>query len=409
MKTLSSRRVISLLISITLLGLVTQSSPAQAIDILPRTDFPSCSSLRNTYCISEVTFIEVAGEKPGVWTPTGTPIVDANNAPALPTFPTFEKVSYSGRFSYAGFDVTRGYDGVYVRVGPANEFTDTMMIAIEPAGTGADGKVGRVKDLDTNKVRSLAADMGMRVSVRLGTLIPSLTLGISNIAEVNKTVDGETTVITFTGYPVPVPIQNKASDCIDETGVAAAKPYQLFAVVVFENSRDPFGIPGLSGDILISSNGVCKLTSPTWSAENLAFSFTVSAPHFAPDGETVNRGFYRAAIPITDAGMLFGITSAAQAATALDLVFEDTEFGQVSVEKRVAVQKAKTIEVTDPKTKRKTIKIVRPEQIVISFTNFQYSSPKITIKVKSSKLKQFRSSQKNLFKNNQSINRKNKN
>ena len=112
---------------------------------------------------------------------------------------------------------------------------------------------------------------------------------------------------------------------------------------------------------------------------------------------------------MTDAGMLFGITSATQAATALDLVFEDTEFGQVSVEKRVAVQKAKTIEVTDPKTKRKTIKVVRPEQIVISFTNFQYSSPKMTIKVKSSKLKQFRSSQKNLFKKNQSINRKNKN
>jgi hypothetical protein len=164
----------------------------------------------------------------------------------------------------------------------------------------------------------------------------------------------------------------------------------------------------LSGDILISSNGVCKLTSPTWSAETLSFSFIASAPHFAPDGTTVNRGFYRAAIPTTDAGMLFGISNPAQAATALDLVFEDTEFGQVSVEKRVAVQKAKVKEEIDPKTKKKTTKVIRPEQIVISFTNFQFSSPKMTVKVKAAKLKQFKSSQKSLFKKNQVINRKNK-
>ena len=401
-------KVLTLMSSVALLGVVAQGHSAQAADILPRTDFPICSADRNTYCISEVTFIEVAGEVAGVWTPTGTPTTNSAGTPVATTFPTFEKVPYAGRFSYAGFDVTRGYDGVYVRVGPANEFTDTMMIAIEPAGTGSDGRVARVKDEATGKVRSLAADMGVRVSVRLGSLIPALTVGVSNTAEVNKTIDGETPVITFTGYPVPVPIQNKSTDCVDETGVAAAKPYQLFAIVVFENGRDPFGIPGLSGDILISSNGVCKLTSPTWSAETLSFSFIASAPHFAPDGTTVNRGFYRAMIPTTDAGMLFGISNPAQAATALDLVFEDTEFGQVSVEKRVAVQKAKTKEEIDPKTKKKTTKVIRAEQIVISFTNFQFSSPKMTVKVKAAKLKQFKSSQKNLFTKNQAINRKNK-
>ena len=403
-----ARKIITLLTSAALLGLVAQGRTAQAADILPRTDFPICSTERNTYCIAEVTFIEIEGEKPGVWTPTGTPITDTAGGAVAATFPTFEKVPYAGRYSYPGFNVARGYDGVYVRVGPANEYTDTMMIAIEPAGTGADGRVARVKDEATGKVASLAADMAVRVSVRLGSLIPALTVGVSNTAEVNKTVDGETPVITFTGYPVPVPIQNKSSDCVDETGVAAAKPYQLFAIVVFENGRDPFGIPGLSGDILISSNGVCKLTSPTWSAETLSFSFVAAAPHFAPDGTTVNRGFYRASIPTTDAGMLFGIANPAQAATALDLVFEDTEAGQVTVEKRVAVQKAKTKQEIDPKTKKKTIKVVRPEQIVISFTNFQFSSPKMTVKVKSAKLKQFKSSQKVLFKKNQTINRKNK-
>ena len=367
-----------------------------------------CSVERNTYCISEVTFIEITGEKAGQWIPSGTPIVDAEGAPSAATFPVFDKVPYKGRFSYPGFDVSRGYDGIYVRVGPANEFTDTMMIAVEPAGPGPDGQVGRVKDESTGRVQSLSPDMSVRVSVRLGTLIPALTVSVSNTAEVNKSVDGTTPVITFTGSPVPVPIQNKAADCSGEAGVAAAKPYQLFAVVVFENGRDPFGVPGLSGDILVSTNGVCRLTTPTWSAETLSFSFVASAPHFAPDGATVNRGFYRAMIPTVDAGILFGISNASQAATALDLVFEDTESGQVSVEKRVAVQKAVTQQVTDPVTRRTSTRIVRPEQIVIAFTNFQFSSPKMTVKVKSSRLKQYKSRQKTLLKKNQAINRKNK-
>ncbi|MBJ7294354.1 MAG: hypothetical protein JHC78_12520, partial [Ilumatobacteraceae bacterium] len=316
-----------------LLGFAVASKTVNAAtEILPRADFPVCSATRMIYCISEVTFIEVAGEKPGVWVPTGTSATGA-------VFPTFDKVPYTGRFSYDGFDVARGYDGVYVRVGPANEYTDTMMLAIEPAGPGANGKVARVKDETTGKVGSLAADMGVRVVVRLGALIPAITVGVTNTAEVNKFWDGDTPVLSFTGYPVPVAIQNSSKDCVDETGVAAARPYQMYALVVFENGRDPFGIPGLSGDILISSNGTCKLTSPTWSAETLSFAFTASSPHFAPDGTTVNRGFYRAAIPINDAAMLFGIEDPKVAATALDLVMEDTEGGSVSVEKRVAVTK----------------------------------------------------------------------
>lgn len=385
-----------------LLGLfITSHTANAAAEILPRADFPICSTERNTYCISEVTFIEPAGEKPGVWLPTGSTLTSA-------VFTTFDKVPYIGRFTYDGFDVARGYDGVYVRVGPANEFTDTMMLAIEPAGPSATGQVGRVKDETTGKVRSLAADMGMRVVVRLGALLPAITIGVTNTAEVNKTLDGETPVLSFTGYPVPVAIQNSTKDCIDETGIAAAKPYQLYALVVFENGRDPFGIPGLSGDILLSSNGTCKLTSPTWSAETLAFSFTASSPHFAPDGLTVNRGFYRATIPINDAAMLFGISDPKVAATALDLVLEDTEAGSVSVEKRVAVTKPVTKTEIDPKTKKKTTVEVKPSNIVISFTNFQFSSPKMTVKIKSSQLAQFKKKQKTLIKSFRAKNKKNK-
>ena len=127
------RKVAWLFVVPGLLGFAVASKTVNAAtEILPRADFPVCSATRMIYCISEVTFIEVAGEKPGVWVPTGTSATGA-------IFPTFDKVPYAGRFSYDGFDVARGYDGVYVRVGPANEYTDTMMLAIEPAGPGANG------------------------------------------------------------------------------------------------------------------------------------------------------------------------------------------------------------------------------------------------------------------------------
>lgn len=400
------KKVVAMLLAVSLMGFVG-SSATNAADTLPRTNFPMCSDARNIYCIESVTFIEITGEKPGVWYPTGSQVIDAFGAPSAAVFPTFTSTAavYPGRFSYEGFDTGVGYDGVYVKVGPANEFTDSMLIAIEPAGPGADGRVARVKDESTGYVRSLNPDTSMRVSVRLGALIPAITVAVSNTEQIgksvaNKSIDSDgVPVITFQGAPVPVPIAKSSRDCADETGVAAAKPYQLYALVVFENSRDPFGIPGLSGDILISSNGACKLTSPTWSPQTLSFSFTASAPHFAPDGTTVNRGFYRAFIPTTDAGMLFGISDPKQAATALELEFQETEGGAVSVEKRVAVQKAKIVDG----------EVVRAEQIVISYTNFEYSSPKMTVRVKKKSLAKFKVAQKRLVVTNRAINKKLKN
>jgi hypothetical protein len=93
----------------------------------------------------------------------------------------------------------------------------------------------------------------------------------------------------------------------------------------------------------------------------------------------------------------------------LELVFEETEGGAVSVERRVAVQKAKTRKVIDPKTKKKVEEVVRAEQIVLSFTNFQYSSPKMTIRVKTSSLAKLKVAQKRLVVKNRAIHKKLKN
>ena len=58
------RKSSRLLMVLALLGLTVPSRTVNAaVEILPRADFPMCSAERMTYCISEVTFIEIAGEK----------------------------------------------------------------------------------------------------------------------------------------------------------------------------------------------------------------------------------------------------------------------------------------------------------------------------------------------------------
>ena len=51
---------------------------------------------------------------------------------------------------------------------------------------------------------------------------------------------------------------------------------------------------------------------------------------------------------------------------------------------------------------------IKPSYIVISFTNFQYSSPKMTVKVKAAQLTNFKQAQKKLFKKYKTKNAKNK-
>jgi tellurite resistance-related uncharacterized protein len=200
-------------------------------------------------------------------------------------------------------------DGVYVKVAPANEFTDTMQVAVEPAGPSATGVVGRVKDPATSRVTSLPADMKVKVTVRLGELNPAVTMAVGTDMNVTRVLDGTVQVMSFEGSPTAVAQQTSSADCDSTTSVAVAKPNQLFAIVAFKNGRDPYGVDGLSGDMFITSNGVCKLTTPVWNQTTMSMDFTAAAPHFAPDGTTVNTGFYRAVIPAADADLLFGLKS----------------------------------------------------------------------------------------------------
>lgn len=360
---------------------------------LPRTDFPACSATQTTYCISEVTITDGGTTRTAKWVANGSPTLDATGVANTKTFTTFgsSATNYPGRWSYDGFPVaTREMDGVYVKVAPANEFTDTMQVSVEPAGPSSTGVVGRIKDATTGRVASLPADMRVKVTVRLGELNPAVTMGIGTDMTVTRTLDGTVQVMTFEGNPVAVAQQTSSADCDSTTSIAVAKPNQLFAIVAFKNGRDPYGVDGLSGDMFITSNGVCKLTTPVWNQATMSMDFTAAAPHFAPDGTTVNTGFYRAVIPAADADLLFGLKSldavATTTTTATTLAGSTTTVpGSTTTVKSAGVRangfisanKSLTVEVRD--TGGATVTASRNvsfdgARFVVSATGFTYST-----------------------------------
>lgn len=332
---------------------------------LPRTDFPACSATVTTYCISSVSLYEAGVEKVAKWIPTGTAGIDATGVANAKTYNTFgtTATNYTGRWSYDGFPfATREFDGVYVKVAPSNEFTDTMSIWVEPAGPSATGQVGRIKDATSGRVGSLPADMGVKVTVRLGELNPAVTIAAGSEVSMNTKYEGAVAVMTFQGLPTAIAQASTSKDCDVATSVAAGKPNQLYAIVAFKNGRDPYGVEGLSGDMIVTSNGTCKLSTPTWNATSKSMDFIAAAPHFAPDGTTVNLGYYRAVIPAKDAELLFGLTDAAslttspEGATATTTTIPGTQV--------VPVGTSTTTTVLAPVNNEKTVganSIIRPE------------------------------------------------
>jgi hypothetical protein len=114
--------------------------------------------------------------------------------------------------------------------------------------------------------------------------------------------------------------------------------------------------------MLVSSNGVCQLSTPNWDANALEMNFTTAAPHFSSTGEE-NRGFYRAFIPATDAAILYGITDPTVAKSDLKLEIDSDVYGTNIAARAVSGSK---------------------KGIIISYTGFKFSAPTLTLKAKNS-------------------------
>jgi len=255
-----------------------------------------------------------------------------------------------------------GYDGLFVDAKAANEFVNHVFIDVVPTLTATDNKVNLAGQPGNKAFAvSLDSDIVISVKVRTGDIKTGVTVAVGVDTTVKSTVGREFTTLTVEGTAVTVPLAKKPADCSGETGVAKAMVRQFQTLIIAQNDTSGFGVEGTSGNMYVGSNGVCSLSTPTWDPATKTFSWTVAAPHFAPDGTTVNKGFYKAVIPFKDAALLWGLTNPADAATALTVSIATEEGGSSAA---IAVVSAKN------------------GNIVIDVSGFEYSKPRLSIAMK---------------------------
>ena len=257
-----------------------------------------------------------------------------------------------------------GYDGLYVEAKTPNEFVSSMLfVDVLPTLTGADKKTNLAGQVGNKAYAiSLDSDIVITVKVRIGEMQTGVTVAVGTDIVVQQQPGGEYNAISITGTPVTVPLAKSVKDCEGEAGVSKAnvRQFQMIAMAANDDSSG-FGVEGTSGGMYVGSNGVCGLSTPVWSEENKEFTWRAAAPHFAPDGVTVNKGFYKAVIPAADAALLWGMTNPNDAASALEISLTTEAGGTAAFLKNISVKNGK---------------------IIIDVSGFEYSRPKLKIGIK---------------------------
>lgn len=351
------------------IGMGVVAPAAQANERLPWSTggYPNCVSEVQTWCVESVSIERVGFPvQEATWVPAADPVISENGT--SPVNPTSTRTSYPGRWSLEAWPTeTLSYDGVFIEARPASEGSDFLWIRVQPANSRGDGTVGQaitgtpsqVDGFDV--VRDLSPEMTITANVRIaGALEPSGSIIMANGSiKTSNVASGK--LITFTATPTAIPQARNSRDCEGENGRARAVVRQQYAFVVFSNTRQGYGYDGMTGDLSISSNGPCYLTTPSYAPATGEFSFVAAAPHFAENGTTVNRGFYQAVIPLADATILFGISKLSQVKAALVLVVENEEGDEIPVQ--YSVRAARGL-------------------ITITYRNFTYSKKTVIVKVK---------------------------
>jgi hypothetical protein len=359
---------------------------ANAAINVPKSSWPVCSDSRTVYCVESVSVKAVTGntialtwvadgvsstpvETTTVVTDTSTVTTETPTVVApIVTTPTLSVGrALTGRWttpdwSKSGLDQL-GYGGLFVEAKTANEFVNHIFINVLPTITSTANKVNvATQPGNSNFPANLDSDLTIEVKVKTGEVKPGVLVGVgTNFAGDYGTSNSQST-LKFSGSPVAVPLAGKSADCSGETGVARAIVRQFQAILFLNNDgQSAFGVDGLTGDMVVSSNGVCDLSTPVWNAAEKEFTFTAAAPHFAPDGTTLNYGFYKAVIPAADAKLLWGLENANDAVKALN------------VQIITAVDEGNNLVSTIG---------VRNGKIIIDISGFHYSRPKLKISLK---------------------------
>jgi hypothetical protein len=372
--------------------------PATAVPLtLPIGNWPACDQVRITYCIESVQIQGIgAAAETLTWSATGAAsaavypegaIETTASAKALPGMWSNPTWATYGHADY-------GYDGVFIKFSTANQFTNHLSFEvvpvrvdsgatqqanqkdgisapespIEPVPLPIEDETGALPEeivageefaepvANSAYQASLNPNDTIIATVRIGEALPGISLGIGRVVDVNSTLAGK---LTFTGTPVFTAEASSTRDCNSDQGIAVANSYQIMAFTIVENDDQGFGVDGLSGKMSVTSNAACEFSTPTWDANTGSISWVAAAPHYAADGVTLNRGFYRALIPAEDALLLWGLANPADAKLALT----------VSV----------TNDGTDKQTAIKNISF-RKGAIRIEFSNFTFSKNTFVIK-----------------------------
>lgn len=366
--------------------LVSVVPSANAALNVPKSVWPVCSQSRTVYCVESVSVTTLAGntialswvadgatlnpvDSSTVTTDSSTVTSDTTTASTpivtIPTLATGRAVAgrwTSANWSSEGLDLL-GYGGLYVEAKTANEFVNHIFMNVLPTIATSTNKINiATQPANTNYPANLDSDITIAVTVKTGEVKPGVVVGVgTNFTGDYSSANGQST-IRFSGSPVNVPLAAKSEDCSGETGVARAMVRQLQAVLFINNEgQSAFGVDGVTGDMVVSSNGVCDLSTPVWNADLKEFTFTAAAPHFAPDGTTLNYGFYKAIIPAADAKLLWGLENANDAVKALNVQIISTVNEGNNLVSTVGVRNGK---------------------IIIDISGFHYSRPKLKISLK---------------------------
>jgi len=321
--------------ALSLSAILVGVTSANASITLPKGAFLPCAAGGGTYCIESVSVTPSGGKAISLtWVATGSQGAAAGNANGVAA-----GKELPGRWSADGAFTNENYDGLYVEAQAANEFVPWIILDAKPTySPGNKVSLAATTTSATTPV-NLNADALISVEMRISDFKLGVTYGIATEA----TVDVQASVFEIAGYPVKVPQAKSTKDCSGDAGVSSALVTQFQSILVPSNDPLGFSFEGGSGKIYVGSNGLCKLSTPVWNSEKKSLSYKASAPRLAPDGKTVNTGFYYATISAADALALWGLKRAEDAASALMVSVRTNEGGSTAATKTVAVKNGRII------------------------------------------------------------------
>lgn len=312
---------------------------ASASVTLPKGVFQPCVIAPAPYCVESVSITPSGGKAIALsWVVTGSSGASAGNTTGV----TAGK-ELVGRWTADKAFASENYDGLYIEAKAANEYVPWIYVDAIPTFSPANKVSLAASPTSVTTPVSLSADSAISVKLRVSDFKVGVTYGIATdaILDVKSAAGGNT--FELTGNPVRVPQAKNTKDCKGDTGVASAVVTQFQTILVPSNDPMGFSFEGSSGKIYVGSNGACNLSTPVWNSEKKSLSYKASAPRLAPDGTTVNTGFYYATVSAADALALWGIKKAEDAVSALVISVRTSASGSVAATKTVAVKNGQII------------------------------------------------------------------